>query len=86
MNFNILDKAVSIVVDFFEAERITESSDTIYHRAAEWMEKSNLTDPYEIAAATISGNYRYGLIHADFEEMKDFFFPSDPETLYYSRR
>lgn len=83
MNMRLIEEAVKLVVDLFEAEGIMENTDTIRARAIEWYNRTEIVDAEMLAAATITGSYQVGITWDDLLNWKEFYFPSIPleETL-----
>lgn len=77
-NFNLINEAVKLVIEFFEAEGIEETTATIQKRATNWYNKTEITDKKMLAAATISGEYTCGTSWADLIEITEFYFPTVP--------
>lgn len=77
-NMRLIDEAVKLVIDLFEAEGIMESTATIQARATEWYNKTEIVDAEMLAAATITGSYQVGTSWDDLLNWKEFYFPSTP--------
>lgn len=77
-NMRLIESAVKLVVDLFEAEGIMEATDTIRTRAIEWYNKTEIVDAEMLAAATITGSYQIGTSWDDLLNWKEFYFPSTP--------
>lgn len=77
-NMRLIDEAVKLVIDLFEAEGIMESTVTIRTRATEWYNKTEIIDAEMLAAATITGSYQVGTSWDDLLNWKEFYFPSTP--------
>lgn len=77
-NMRLIDEAVKLVIDLFEAEDIMESTTTIRARATEWYNKTETVDAEMLAAATITGSYQVGTSWDDLLNWKEFYFPSTP--------
>lgn len=77
-NMRLIDEAVKLVIDLFEAEDIMESTTTIRARATEWYNKTEIVDAEMLAAATITGSYQVGTSWDDLLNWKEFYFPSTP--------
>lgn len=77
-NMRLIDEAVKLVIDLFEAEGIMESTTTIRARATEWYNKTEIVDAEMLAAATITGSYQVGTSWDDLLNWKEFYFPSTP--------
>jgi hypothetical protein len=75
-NYGLIEKAVATVVDFFEVEGITETTNTITKRALDWYNKTEITDAKMLAAAVISGSYRFGTTWDELVELTNFYFPT----------
>ena len=83
MNVRLIEDAVRMVANLFEAEGIYEQTSAIRERATEWYLKIKPVDPEMLAAATITGSYKVGTSWSELLEWKEFYFPSTPidETL-----
>lgn len=77
-NMRLINEAVKLVIDLFEAEGIMESTATIQARATEWYNKTEIVDAEMLAAATITGSYQVGTSWDDLLNWKEFYFPSTP--------
>lgn len=77
-NMRLINEAVKLVIDLFEAEGIMESTATIRARATEWYNKTEIVDAEMLAAATITGSYQVGTSWDDLLNWKEFYFPSTP--------
>lgn len=77
-NMRLIDEAVKLVIDLFEAKGIMESTATIQARATEWYNKTEIVDAEMLAAATITGSYQVGTSWDDLLNWKEFYFPSTP--------
>lgn len=78
MNMRLINEAVNLVIELFEAEGIMEATDTIRTRAIEWYNKTEIVDAKMLAAATITGSYHVGTSWDDLLNWKEFYFPSAP--------
>lgn len=78
MNMRLIDEAVNLVIELFEAEGIMEATNTIRTRAIEWYNKTEIVDAEMLAAATITGSYQIGTSWDDLLNWKEFYFPSTP--------
>ena len=78
MNMRLINEAVNLVIELFEAEGIMEATDTIRTRAIEWYNKTEIVDAKMLAAATITGSYQVGTSWDDLLNWKEFYFPSTP--------
>lgn len=78
MNMKLIEDAVKLVIDLFEAEGIMESTITIHARATEWYNKTEIVDAEMLAAATITGSYQVGTSWDELLNWKEFYFPSTP--------
>lgn len=75
-NMTLINEAVKLVIDLFEAEGITELTSSIEKRAIDWYEKTGVSDAEMLAAATITGSYQVGTSWNDMLKWKEFYFPS----------
>lgn len=78
MNMRLIEEAVKLVIDLYEAEGIMEATDTIRARAINWYERTEIVDAEMLAAATITGSYQVGTSWDDLLVWKEFYFPSTP--------
>lgn len=56
-NWNLIDEAVALVIEYYEANQIMEQTSSITSRTIEWYNKTEIVDPYTLAAQVISGTY-----------------------------
>lgn len=75
-NINLIEEAVRLVVDLFEAEGIAETTTSIRERASKWYNNTEITDAEMLAAATITGSYQFGTSWDELVDWKNFYFPS----------
>lgn len=78
MNMRLIEEAVKLVIDLYEAEGIMEATDTIRARAINWYERTEIVDAKMLAAATITGSYQVGTSWDELLNWKEFYFPSTP--------
>lgn len=78
MNMRLIEEAVKLVIDLYEAEGIMEATDTIRTRAINWYERTEIVDAEMLAAATITGSYQVGIFWDELLSWKEFYFPSTP--------
>ena len=78
MNMRLIEDAVKLVIELYEAEGIMEATDTIRARAINWYERTEIVDAEMLAAATITGSYQVGTPWDDLLVWKEFYFPSTP--------
>ncbi len=78
MNMRLIEDAVKLVIELYEAEGIMEATDTIRARAINWYERTEIVDAEMLAAATITGSYQVGTSWDDLLVWKEFYFPSTP--------
>ena len=81
INTRLIEAAVKIVIDYYEAEGIYEATDTIRKRAIDWYSHTEIVDAYELAAVTISGSFESGLKYNEIQEITRFFFPEPLEEM-----
>lgn len=83
MNMRLIEEAVRLVVDLFEAENIYEKTSAIRERAIDWYNRTEIVDARMLAAATITGVYQIGTSWDELLNWTEFYFPSIPivETL-----
>lgn len=80
-NWKMIEEAVKLVEDYFAFEGIVEAHNTIFDRAVEWYNKTEITDSEMLAAAVISGRYTLRVTWEELKQMKEFYFPSCPIEL-----
>lgn len=85
MNTNLIESAVNIVVNFFEAEGINENTSTIRERVTEWYNKTDITDAELLAAAAITGHYEIGITLDDIISYAKFYFTSCNDKFDYTK-
>lgn len=78
-NWKLIEKSIKLVIDLFEAEGIMEDSKVIVHNVMTWYNKTDVTDAEMLAAAAISGPYRFGTSWDELIDLKEFYFPADLE-------
>ena len=81
LNMSLINAAVKVVEDFFNAEGIYEDTETIKARAINWYNHTEIIEVEMLAAATISGEYQIGMTWDDVLKIKEFYFPSIPIEL-----
>ena len=81
LNMSLINAAVKVVEDFFNAEGIYEDVETIKTRAINWYNYTKIVEVEMLAAATISGEYQIGMSWDDVLKIKEFYFPSIPIEL-----
>jgi len=81
LNMSLINAAVKVVEDFFDAEGIYENTEAIKARAINWYNHIKIVEVEMLAAATISGEYQIGMTLDDVLEIKEFYFPSIPIEL-----
>lgn len=77
MNWELIEEAVDLVNKLFETEGIAESTTSIRMRAMEWCSLTDINEAHMLAAATISGRYRFGISWDELIDLREFYFPSD---------
>lgn len=80
-NKNLITKAVEIVISYFETEGISEETRTLYSRAEDWYNHTEITNPQTLAAVVISGSYDRGIRYNEIKQIEEFYFPSSPIDL-----
>lgn len=78
MNMRLIEEAVKLVIDLYEAEGIMETTDTIRARAINWYNRTEIVDAEMLAAATITGSYQIGTSWDELLCWKEFYFPTTP--------
>lgn len=77
LNEKLITDAVKIVIEYFEAEHIQESTATIRERAVDWYNHTDITEPYLLAAVTMSGPFDKNITYLEIENIKEFYFPTE---------
>ncbi|MCC8068774.1 MAG: hypothetical protein LIO71_03290 [Ruminococcus sp.] len=77
LNTRLIEEAVKIVIEYWEAEGISEETKTIRDRVTDWYNHTEITTPQMLAAAAISGDYEFGVTWDELLDRERFFFP-DP--------
>lgn len=77
MNWKLIEEAVDLVNELFEAEGIVESTTFIREKAIEWYSHTDIYEAHMLAAATISGHYRFGTSWDELIDLREFYFPSN---------
>lgn len=82
LNMKLIFEAIDLVNDFFAAERIYESNESILNRAISWYEHTEITDAETLAAVVMYGQYDSSIRFNDIKNIKDYFFPSEPFVIH----
>lgn len=77
-NMNLIEQAVKLVVDYFEANHISVNSESIRHRVLDWYNHSDIADAEILAAAAIESEYECGADYDTILAWKEFYFPETP--------
>lgn len=77
-NMNLIEQAVQLAVNYFEANQISVNSNSIRHRVLEWYNYSDIADAETLAAAAIESEYDCGADYDTILEWKDYYFPEFP--------
>ena len=77
-NMNLIEQAVQLAVNYFEANQISVNSNSIRHRVLEWYNYSDIADAETLAAAAIESEYDCGADYDTILEWKDYYFPEIP--------
>ena len=83
LNERLIGETVKIVIDFFEAQGITETTAAIRKRAVNWYTHSEIVTPQRLAAVVISGDYR-PITWNEVLEIENFYFPDIPVEYGFS--
>ena len=79
MNMRLIAETVKLVNSYFEAENIMVSNQIIEAQAIDWYNHSEIVEAEMLAAAVMNyGNYRPGTIWNELEQLREFYFPSEP--------
>ena len=79
MNMRLIAETVKLVNSYFEAENIMVSNQIIEAQAIDWYNHSEIVEAEMLAAAVMNyGNYRPGTMWNELEQLREFYFPSEP--------
>lgn len=78
MNKRLYEEVFKVVVDAFEFEQIIMDNETIDRRITDWYNHTDYTDVETLAALVMGSEYKASITCDEVEEMKEFFFPSNP--------
>jgi hypothetical protein len=77
MNYDLINRTVKIVSDYYEAEGIFESNASIEAQAVDWYRHSEIVDALMLAAAVMNyGAYKPNTKWIELEHLRDFYFPN----------
>jgi hypothetical protein len=77
-----LEAVVQLVQKYYAANGIEdfETDAEIRTCAARWQKEEKLDDVTTLAALTMCGKYEYNLAEGEIKFIRDFFFPTQPDT------
>lgn len=78
INKKLYEEVFKTVVDAFEFEQIFMDNKTIDRRITDWYNHTDYTDVETLAALVMGSEYKASITCDEVEEMKEFFFPSNP--------
>lgn len=76
-NTNLINDAIDLVVNYFEANRILVNSSTIRTRVESWYNNSDIADAEILAAMSIEGSYK-PMDYSEILAKRDEYFPEIP--------
>lgn len=83
MNWRLIDAAVSIARDYFEANHISVTNQCIREQAYDWYCGTEIVDPEELAAVIIAyGNFKDTYTYQDIVDAHNEYFPTEPIKLH----
>lgn len=81
MNWNLIYRAVDLVVFIEECENIYESDETIETRVLNWYKNTNITTPETLAALALTSDFNPLLSDSDIAAARECYFPTEPQYL-----
>lgn len=84
-----LNRAFDHIKDFYLEQKLTSEEHNnlmeVMARALTWHIKTKISDPVTLAALAISGDYEWPMTAEEINQIREFFFPSNPviETVNY---
>lgn len=79
LNMKLIEGTVSLINTFFESEGIYVTSDLVRKQAISWYSNSEIVEKEMLAAAVMNyGSYRPGTTWNELEQLREFYFPSEP--------
>ena len=84
LNEKLIAEAVKIVIDYFEGEGIQEQTVSIRARAIDWYNNTEIVEPYQLAAVTMSGPFVKDITYQEIKKIEKFFFPEECEFTNFS--
>ena len=81
MNNSLINEAIKLVENYFEANHISMNSNTIRTRVEDWYCNSDIADAEILAVAAIESDYE----PMDYDEIlakRDYYFPENPVDVH----
>lgn len=78
VNVNLIEEAIKLASEYYEANRLTVDTKSIVRRVLDWYNNSDIADAEILAAAAIESEYECGADYDTILEWKDYYFPEMP--------
>lgn len=78
-NMRLINEAIKLATDYFEANFITVDTAAIENRVKTWYNKTEIVEAEMLAAAAIHSEYLPCITWKELLELKEFYFPTNPE-------
>lgn len=78
MNVRLIQEAIKLVNDYYDAQRKQEQNAVIIERAVNWYNNTEIVDAEMLAAMVIYGPYTPAISWNKCIEIKEYFFPTLP--------
>lgn len=84
LNEKLIADTIKIVIEYFEVEGIQMPTAAIRKTAIEWYNNTEIVEPYQLAAVTMSGPFIKGITYQEIKKIEKFFFPEECEFTNFS--
>lgn len=81
MNVRLIETAIKLVNDYYDAQKIQEQNAVIIERAVNWYNYTEIVDAEMLAAVVIHGPYNPHTTWDEVLQIKEFYFPTLPIEL-----
>ena len=78
VNINLIEEAIKLAIEYYEANGLTVDTKSIKRRVLDWYNYSDIADAEILAAAAIESEYECGADYDTILEWKEFYFPETP--------
>ena len=78
INVNLIEEAIKLAIQYYEANRLTVDTKSIKKRVLDWYNHSDIADAEILAAAAIESEYECGADYDTILAWKEFYFPETP--------